>query len=97
MQYLLTIHQPDGGPPPREVMEKVGRVLHALNQELKPGGARTRRGARPGRLPPVPRDPRRLLRRLARGDEARTAYDAAIGLSDNEAEREFRRRQSLAG
>ena len=39
MQYLLTIYQPDGGPPPREAMEKVGRELHALNQEIKAAGA----------------------------------------------------------
>ena len=39
MLYLLTIYQPDGGPPPREVMEKVGRELHALNEEIKARGA----------------------------------------------------------
>ncbi|MFI4944731.1 MAG: YciI family protein [Burkholderiales bacterium] len=39
MHYLLTIYQPDGGPPPREVMEKVGRELHALNEEIKAKGA----------------------------------------------------------
>ena len=38
-QYLLTIYQPDGGPPPPEVLEPVGRDLHALNQELKAAGA----------------------------------------------------------
>ena len=39
MHYLLTIYQPDGGPPPREVMERVGRELHALNEEIKAKGA----------------------------------------------------------
>ena len=38
MQYLLTIYQPDGGTPPRDVLEKVGRELHALNQEIKAKG-----------------------------------------------------------
>jgi RNA polymerase sigma-70 factor (ECF subfamily) len=40
-----------------------------------------------------------LLRRLERRAEARAAYDTAIALGDNEAERDFlrRRRQSLAG
>ena len=38
-QYLLTIYQPDGGPPPPEILEPVIRNLHALNQELKAAGA----------------------------------------------------------
>ena len=38
-QYMLTIYQPDGGPPPPEVMESVARDLHALNQEIKAAGA----------------------------------------------------------
>jgi hypothetical protein len=38
-QYLLSIYQPDGGPPPPEVMELVARDLHAMNQELKAAGA----------------------------------------------------------
>ena len=38
-QYMLTIYQPDGGPPPPELMESVGRDLHALNQEIKAAGA----------------------------------------------------------
>ena len=38
-QYLLSIYQPDGGPPPPEVMEPVARELHAMNQELKAAGA----------------------------------------------------------
>lgn len=40
-----------------------------------------------------------LLRRLDRGQEARTAYDAALALTQNEAERAhlFRRRDSLPG
>jgi hypothetical protein len=36
--YLLTIYQPDGGTPPPEVLERVGRELHALNQEIKAAG-----------------------------------------------------------
>jgi hypothetical protein len=38
-QYLLSIYQPDGGPPPPEILEPVMRKLHALNQELKSAGA----------------------------------------------------------
>jgi hypothetical protein len=38
-QYLLSIYQPDGDPPPREVLAQVGRDLHALNQEMKSAGA----------------------------------------------------------
>ena len=38
-QYMLTIYQPDGGPPPPEVMAPVIRELHALNQDLKAAGA----------------------------------------------------------
>jgi hypothetical protein len=37
-QYLLTIYQPDGGPPPPEVLEPVMRDLHALNAEIKAAG-----------------------------------------------------------
>ena len=37
-QYMLTIYQPDGGPPPPEVMEGVARDLHALNREIKAAG-----------------------------------------------------------
>ncbi len=38
-QYLLTIYQPDGGPAPREVLEKVMRDVDALNRDLKAVGA----------------------------------------------------------
>ena len=37
--YMLTIYQPDGEPPLPEVLEPVGRDLHALNQEIKAAGA----------------------------------------------------------
>ena len=37
--YLLSIYQPDGGTPPPEVLEKIGRDLHVLNAEMKAGGA----------------------------------------------------------
>src|SRR5207248_3980361 len=36
-QYLLSIYQPDGGPPPPEVLEPILRDLDAVNQELKAG------------------------------------------------------------
>ena len=38
-QYLLSIYQPDGAPPPPEVLEQVMRDVDALNQELKAAGA----------------------------------------------------------
>ena len=38
-QYLLTVYQPDGPPPPPEVLERISRDLDALNQELKAAGA----------------------------------------------------------
>ncbi len=38
-QYLLSIHQPDGNPPPPEVLERVVRDLDALNRELRAAGA----------------------------------------------------------
>ncbi len=38
-QYLLSVYQPDGPPPPPEVLERINRDLDALNQELKAAGA----------------------------------------------------------
>jgi hypothetical protein len=38
-QYLLSIYQPDGDPPPPEILEQVMRDVDALNQELKVAGA----------------------------------------------------------
>ncbi len=39
-KYLVSIYQPEGeGTPPPEVMEKVGRDLHALNEEIKAAGS----------------------------------------------------------
>jgi hypothetical protein len=38
-QYLLSIYQPDGGPPPPDVMAKVAHDLHTLNEEIKAAGA----------------------------------------------------------
>jgi hypothetical protein len=38
-QYLLSVIQPDGGPPPREVLEPVMRDVYALRQEMKAAGA----------------------------------------------------------
>lgn len=38
-QYLLSIYQPDGGPPPPEVLELVMRNIEALNQEIRAAGA----------------------------------------------------------
>jgi hypothetical protein len=38
-QYLLSVYQPEGGPPPPEVLDKVTRELDALDRELKAAGA----------------------------------------------------------
>ena len=38
-RYLLSIYQPEGDPPPPEVLEKVMRDVDAVNQELKAAGA----------------------------------------------------------
>ncbi|TFV86127.1 YciI family protein [Blastococcus sp. CT_GayMR16] len=37
-QYLLTIYQPDGDPPPPEVMGPVMAQLDALNREMQEAG-----------------------------------------------------------
>jgi hypothetical protein len=36
--YLLSIYQPDGDPPPPEVLEPVMREIDAMNRELKAAG-----------------------------------------------------------
>jgi hypothetical protein len=38
-QYLLSIYQPDGTPPPPEVLEPIMRGLATLNAELRAAGA----------------------------------------------------------
>jgi hypothetical protein len=38
-QYLLAVYQPDGEPPPPQVLEKVMRDVHALREEMKAAGA----------------------------------------------------------
>ena len=38
-QYLLTVYQPDGPPPPAEELEGIFRDLDALNQEMRAAGA----------------------------------------------------------
>jgi len=37
-QYLLSLYQPDGDPPPPEVLEPLMRDLDALNQEMMAAG-----------------------------------------------------------
>jgi hypothetical protein len=37
-QYLLSVYQPDGDPPPPEVLEKVMRDVDSLDQELRTAG-----------------------------------------------------------
>ncbi|MPY86943.1 MAG: hypothetical protein GEU99_03385 [Luteitalea sp.] len=38
-QYLLSIYQPDGDPPPPEILEPIMRDVNALREELKAAGA----------------------------------------------------------
>jgi hypothetical protein len=38
-QYLLSVYQPEGDPPPPEVLDKINRDLDALNRELEAAGA----------------------------------------------------------
>jgi hypothetical protein len=38
-QYLLSIYQPDGAPPPAPVLQKIMRDVDALRQEMKAAGA----------------------------------------------------------
>src|SRR5258708_28591678 len=38
-QYLLSIYQPDGDPPPAPALERIMRDVHALRQEMKAAGA----------------------------------------------------------
>lgn len=38
-QYLLSIYQPDGEAPAPEVMDRIARDLHVLNEELKAAGS----------------------------------------------------------
>jgi hypothetical protein len=38
-QYLLSVYQPDGDPPPPEVLEPVMRDIDAVNRELVAAGA----------------------------------------------------------
>jgi hypothetical protein len=37
-QYLLSVYQPDGAPPPPETLEPIMRNLDALNKEMKAAG-----------------------------------------------------------
>jgi hypothetical protein len=38
-QYLLSIYQPDGDPPPSVDLEQIGRDVAALNEEMRAAGA----------------------------------------------------------
>ncbi len=37
--YMLSIYQPDGDPPPPEVLEPIMRDINAVNDEMKAAGA----------------------------------------------------------
>jgi len=38
-QYLLSVYQPDGDPPPPAILEGIMRDVHAVTQEMKDAGA----------------------------------------------------------
>jgi hypothetical protein len=38
-QYLLSVIQPDGDPPPPEILEPIMRDVNAVNREIKAAGA----------------------------------------------------------
>jgi hypothetical protein len=38
-QYLLSVYQPDGPPPPAETLDRIMADLDALNQEMRAAGA----------------------------------------------------------
>jgi hypothetical protein len=38
-QYLLSVYQPDGDPPPPEILAGIMRNVHAVTQEMKDAGA----------------------------------------------------------
>jgi hypothetical protein len=38
-QYLLSIYQPDGDPPPVDVLDEITRDVRAVDQELRAAGA----------------------------------------------------------
>ncbi len=38
-QYLLSIYQPDGDPPPAEVLDEIMRDVRAVDEELRATGA----------------------------------------------------------
>jgi hypothetical protein len=37
-QYLLSVYQPDGDPPPPELLERIMRDVDALDQEMRTAG-----------------------------------------------------------
>lgn len=38
-QYLLSVYQPDGDPPPAEILDGIARDLQALRTEMRAAGA----------------------------------------------------------
>jgi hypothetical protein len=38
-QYLLSVYQPDGPPPPPEILDDIMRDVDAVNQEIRDAGA----------------------------------------------------------
>jgi hypothetical protein len=38
-KYLLSVYQPDGDPPPPEILDVIMRNVHAVTQEMKDAGA----------------------------------------------------------
>ena len=38
-QYLLSVYQPDGDPPPPDILGRIMRDVHAVTQQMKDAGA----------------------------------------------------------
>ena len=38
-EYLLSVYQPDGDPPPADVLERIAREVGVVNEELRRAGA----------------------------------------------------------
>jgi len=50
-QYLLSIYQPDGDPPPPEVLEPIMRDINAVDAEMRAAGAWVFTGGLPSVIP----------------------------------------------
>jgi hypothetical protein len=58
-RYLLSVYQPDGDPPPADVLEQIARDLQAVNAEMRAAGAWVFSGGLHGPSTATVIDPRR--------------------------------------